>query len=202
MKSCCMSVRLIFISFTWLVTELASRRRSRGLLKEGGYAMSRCKTRQHEVRCGQLEHSSDEEEEKMRSGWHSTRSRDRHQASSRQQSNRRDVNDEYDDGDHNEGDMDEDNDDEEDVNNSAVRRSSRLKKKPFRFRSSLQEEDKRDELDRGKRRRSGDLDNSSEVRFSENNLCHYAYIRFLFVIAAVFIQYAWVGDCRNFTEFP
>ena len=134
---------------------MSQRRRSR--ITEDPFKVSRRGNRRHEVHHAEPEHTSEDEEEKDRNRWHSTKC-GRRQTRSRQDSNRHDEPD---------GEvLDEEDDDDEDLNNSAVRRSSRLRQKPYRFRASAQGKEKDGEggsLDRGKRRRSDDPNNSNEV---------------------------------------
>lgn len=142
-------------------TELISRRR-RSRITEDSFKVSRRGNQRHEVCHAEPEHSS-EEEEKERNQWHSTRG-GRRQTRSRQHNDRHDE-------DEPDGEvLDEDDDDDEDLNNSAVRRSSRLRQKPYRFRASGQGKEKAGEggsVDNGKRRRSDDPNNSNEV----SNIC-------------------------------
>ncbi|KAL8581462.1 hypothetical protein ACOMHN_004347 [Nucella lapillus] len=140
--------------------EMTSRRRSR-MLSEEEYGVPRRKTQYRRIQS----QSSDEEDQKERNHWRGTRSKPQTKEPSNppEEDDDDDDDDEEEDG-HPRGELDEDHDDE-DLNNSAVRRSSRLKRKPHRFFGSLRKEEKDGavgKFDKGKRSRSGENDNSGE----------------------------------------
>lgn len=101
----------------------------------------------------------DDEEPKQRARWYKTSNKPMRQTRSRQQLSRHGDGEDEPDGEANQ----EEDEDEEDGNNSALRRSNRLREKPYRFRNPEQKNgDSSRNVDRGKRRRTSDVDENEE----------------------------------------
>lgn len=148
--------------------DLMSRHRRARMLKESPFKVSRRDGRRAVMR-GEPEPSSDEEEEPSRGRWRSAKTISVPKIRSREQPQdpHDDTRQDEPDGELEEDEEgDEEDDEDDDANNSALRRSSRLRKRPYRFRGTNKDLNKDGattaSLEREKRRRS-DPNNSNEV---------------------------------------
>ncbi|KAK7100039.1 hypothetical protein V1264_023048 [Littorina saxatilis] len=147
--------------------DLMSRHRRARMLKESPFKVSRRDGRRAVMR-GEPEPSSDEEEEPSRGRWRSAKTISVPKIRSREQPQdpHDDTRQDEPDGELEEDEEgDEEDDEDDDANNSALRRSSRLRKRPYRFRGTNKDLNKDGattaSLEREKRRRS-DPNNSNE----------------------------------------